>query len=335
MRWERLTDEALLDTRLCDLGLSLEKSDVWDRVLQLNEDLAHRGLRFRPHYWLSNEWFSPDGVPGIALPFYLACARLRRLEEKMMLEVEGGTKTWCMQLLRHETGHAIQTAYRLHRRTAWRKLFGRSTKPYPATYSPKPFSRKYVLHLDWWYAQSHPSEDFAETFAVWLRPGSSWRKQYKNWPAMRKLEYVDALMTEIADMPPPVKSREQTDSLATLRHTLREHYREKQQLYESDYPEFYDRDLRRIFPENGEQRRGMPASTLLRRIGPDLRNRLASWTGEHAYVIDQVMKEMICRCRELDLRVSRTLDEIRIETAILLTMQVTNFLQSGEHRLTL
>ncbi len=321
--------------RFCDLGLSLDNADLRDRIRQLYDELAGRGLRFRPHCWLSNEWFSPDGVPGVAIPFYLAHPRLRRLEEKMMLEVEGGTKTWCMQLLRHETGHAIQTAYRLHRRTAWRKLFGRSTKPYPSTYSPKPFSRKYVLHLDWWYAQSHPSEDFAETFAVWLRSGSTWRKQYKDWPALKKLKYVDELMAEIGDTPQPVRSRERTDALPTLHHTLREHYREKQQLYQSDYPEFYDRDLRRIFPENNEMRRTMPASTLLRRIRPDLRNRLASWTGEHAYVIDQVLKEMIGRCRELDLRVSRSVDEVRLEAAILLTMQVTNFLHSGEHRLTL
>ena len=26
------------------------------------------------------------------------------------------------------------------------------------------------MHLDPWYAQSHPDEDFAETFAVWLTP---------------------------------------------------------------------------------------------------------------------------------------------------------------------
>ena len=58
-----------------------------------------------------------------------------------------------------------------------------------------------MLNLANWYAQSHPIEDFAETFAVWLRPGSRWRSRYADWPALRKLEYVDALMQEVDEQP--------------------------------------------------------------------------------------------------------------------------------------
>ena len=169
--WESWPLEDLLDLRLCELHLTIEGSEVADRITQLYEELDRKGIRFRPHVWLSSDWFSPVGVPGIAIPFYLAHPRLKKLEYRMMYEVEGGTRTWCMQLLRHETGHAIDTAYRLNRRASWRRLFGKASKPYPKYYNPKPFSRNYVLHLDWWYAQSHPTEDFAETFAVWLKPG--------------------------------------------------------------------------------------------------------------------------------------------------------------------
>ena len=137
-------------------------------------------------------------MPGIAIPFYLAHPRLRRLELTQVLEIEGGTREWCMMILRHEAGHAIENAYRLRQRPKRQALFGKSSEPYPDSYAPKPYSRSFVVHLDSWYAQSHPDEDFAETFAVWLTPGSNWRERYAGWPALRKLEYVDELMRGIA-----------------------------------------------------------------------------------------------------------------------------------------
>ena len=144
--------------------------------------------------WLSEEWFSPDGVPGIAVPFYLAHPRLERLERRMMRNVEGGSAESAMRILRHEAGHAIDTAYRLRRRKRWREVFGPASLPYPDTYRARPGSRRYVQHLGEWYAQSHPCEDFAETFAVWLKPNSSWRRTYAQWPAFHKLEFVDELL---------------------------------------------------------------------------------------------------------------------------------------------
>ena len=170
--------------------------------------VARAGLSFRPSVWLSTDWFSPHGVPGFAVPFYLAHPSLLRIERRIMFDAEGATHAWCMKLMRHETGHALDTAYRLHRRKSWREHFGRASTPYTATYVPKPGSRDYVDNLDDWYAQSHPIEDFAETFAVWLASRGRWRAYYQGWPALRKLEYVDALMREIADQPPPVRSRD-------------------------------------------------------------------------------------------------------------------------------
>src|SRR6185503_6125586 len=129
--------------RLCDLGLKIEGTALERRIVQLHDELERRGIRFRPHCWLSTEWFCPDGVPGIGIPFYLAHPRLVRIEHRQMLEVEGGTRAWGMRILRHEAGHAINNAYRLHRRRRWQQVFGRSTIPYPEYYRPKPFSRDF------------------------------------------------------------------------------------------------------------------------------------------------------------------------------------------------
>ncbi|TMJ23009.1 MAG: hypothetical protein E6G93_04805 [Alphaproteobacteria bacterium] len=171
--WEKLSDQQLLKQRLGSLRVKVEGTWLEDCLDALNEELQARGIRLRPHAWISSEWFSPANVPGIAIPFYLAHPRLVKLEKKMMLDVEGGTWSECMAILRHEAGHAVQHAYQLQRRRRWQQLFGPSSKHYPRYYRPNPASRRYVQHLRLWYAQSHPDEDFAETFAVWLRPRSN------------------------------------------------------------------------------------------------------------------------------------------------------------------
>lgn len=116
--WSEYSDAELLQVRMCDLKLSIEGTALEGRIERLYQELAARGIAFRPHFWISDEWFSPDGVPGVAVPFYLAHPRLARLERRQVLDVEGGTEEWCMRILRHETGHAVDTAYGLHRRQA-------------------------------------------------------------------------------------------------------------------------------------------------------------------------------------------------------------------------
>ena len=224
------------------------------------------GIRVRPHAWISSEWFSPDNTPGIAIPFYLAHPRLMRLERKMIIDVEGGTRSECMRILRHEAGHVVQHAYQLQRRRRWQQLFGRSSTRYPSYYRPNPASRNFVQHLRLWYAQSHPDEDFAETFAVWLRPRSNWRKRYAGWPALKKLEYVDELMAEIAgESPLLTRRRAGRSASASSAETLGEHYEKKQALYAVDAPKTYDRDLLRIFSDDPRHRRSPAASTFIRR----------------------------------------------------------------------
>jgi hypothetical protein len=330
-----MKDEDLLDVRMCDLGVKIEGTVLEPRIERLYRELERRSIRVRPHCWLSDEWFTPDGVPGIAIPFYLTHARLMKLEHRQMLEVEGAAYGWCMQILRHEAGHAIDNAYRLHRRRQWQQVFGRSSIPYPEFYRPKPYSKSYVLHLDSWYAQSHPTEDFAETFAVWLNPESRWRRRYATWPAIKKLEYVDDLMSAIANTAPLVRSRQKVDPLSRIRKTLREHYAAKHELYATEYPDFYDRDLRRLFSDSKSHARSEPAAAFLRRIRPEVRRAVAYWTGEYQYTIDQVLKEMIARCRQLKLRRHMPERRVKQDATVLVTVQTMNYLHEGHRRLAL
>ncbi len=337
-QWANYSDQQLLDMRICDLELDFEQTALVDFRDQLYTELKDRGLKLKPHCWLSDDWFSPDGIPGIAVPFFMAHRRLMRLERAQMLEVEGGTKDWCLQILRHEAGHALDTAFRLHRRKGYREVFGNYSDPYPETYRPRPRSKKYVLHLAPWYAQSHPAEDFAETFAVWLTPGSRWRKDYQGWPALKKLEYVDHLMESIRGQAPRVASKAKIDPVHRIRRTLREHYQQRQATYCIHEPSVFDDDLRRLFsttkPADSASGRARTAAAFMQRHRRELCQTIAHWSGEYRYNINQVIREMIERCRLLKLYVDGDEHQVKQDLLILLTMHTMNYLHAG-HRVAL
>jgi hypothetical protein len=315
-----------------DLGLRIEGTWLEDCVEQLYSELDARGLRFRPHVWLSDEWFSPADVPGLAIPFYLAHRRLMRLERAQMLEVEGETKAECMMILRHEAGHALQHAYQIQRRRRWQALFGPSSRRYPTAYRPRPASRQHVQHLAFWYAQGHPDEDFAETFAVWLGSRTGWRKRYAGWPALEKLEYVDGLMGEIGPARPQIASRARPESVSRLRKTLAEHYEARRARYRVPFPNTYDRDLKELFSDARSHRRGEAASSFLRRHRSELRERVARWTGVYQLTLDEVLSNMINRCRELELRAVGPERPLAEDFAVLLTVKTMQFLYSQTRR---
>jgi hypothetical protein len=333
--WADLPDEQLLDVRLADLPLAIEGSPVEPRIAQLRAELEARDLRFPLGFYLAEEWFTPDGSAAIAVPFYLAHPRLEKLEKAQMLEVEGGEHEWCMRILRHEAGHAIDNAYKLRTRQKRRALFGSSKEPYPEFYAPKPYSKSFVLHLDPWYSQSHPDEDFAETFAVWLTPSADWARRYAGWPALHKLRYMDALMGELRGKPPLLESVQQIEPLAAVRKTLRQHYKRKRRHYGLDHPSFYDRDLRRLFSDAPEFTEAMTAAQFIARVRRPTRRMVADWTGIYQYTVDKVLEDMMARCRELKLRLAVPETEARTEFAVLLTVQVMNYLHSGRHRVAL
>jgi len=318
--WSRLDQEELLDVRLSDLGVEIPGTALEQRVERLWLELERAGLRFRPHVWLSTSWSTPDGVPGFAIPFYLAHPRLARLEHEQMFEVEGGNQRSCMMLLRHEAGHAVDNAYGLHRKSLWRTTFGRYSDPYRWQYRPNPGSRRFVQHLDFWYAQSHPAEDWAESFAVWLRPRSSWQREYEGWPALAKLEAVDELMAEVMGTKMVTTTRRKPDALSTQRMTLREHYAARKRAFVNAEPAEIDGQLLRLFAAAPPRARRPSAATFLRRHRHELRARVSTITGQYRYDVDQSLRMMLDRCKELGLQLSRSEHESRVGAAILLTL---------------
>jgi hypothetical protein len=114
---------------------------------------------------------------------------------------------------------------------------------------------------------------------------------------------------------------------------LRQHYRNKRRYYGVDYPNFYDRDLRRLFSDAPEFADNITAEQFINRIRRQVRRMVSGWTGIYQYTIDQVLEDMIERARELKLRLAVPDDQARQEFTVLLTVQAMNYLHSGGHRL--
>ena len=290
----------LLLTRISQLGLRLEGSPVERCIEQLYRELARKGLeRFRPVCYLSDEWGCPSGEPVIGIPFYLADPRLARLERELN-DLEDEREI--MSYLRHEAGHAINYAYRLYREPLWRRLFGPFHRPYRDRYRPVPFSRDFVRHLPGWYAQKHPDEDFAETFAVWLVPRSNWRRRYRGWPAMRKLRYVERTARRIAHQDPIVRKGDFDVTVDDMHVTLGEFYARGIEETHAAETIAIDADLEQIFFRKGRRRTALtPAADIIERHRVTLTDTLTYWTGVHRPLVRRLLRRMARRARELDL----------------------------------
>ncbi|MBN1793443.1 MAG: hypothetical protein JW844_00595 [Candidatus Omnitrophica bacterium] len=327
----QLSDEELLQIRICSLPLKIEGTWLEDCVSELYRELAMRDIQFRPLCYLADEWLTPDHEPVIGIPFFLADPALIRLEKKMMLEAEGSNREWCMKLLRHEAGHAINYAYRLYRRAKWSRVFGPFSREYTDTYRFRPYSRSFVRHLENYYAQNHPDDDFAETFAVWLTPHLDWRKQYAGWNALKKLEYVDELMNEIKDKSPMVKRGKRYWHLASLKKTLKTYYRQKRWDYSEDFPDFHDSNLIKMFSLSVQgEKELLSATDVIQRYRRAILNNVSMWTGEKKYVIGDLLKKIALRCRELGLVVTDSESSAVLKISTYITALTMNYLYTGQ-----
>ena len=327
-----LSDDEILHMRICDLKLKIAGTDLEARIQSFYEELVKKGIAFKPICYLGDEWFCPEGCATIAIPFYLAHPRLKRLEEKMMLEVEGGTDAWCMRLLRHEMGHVLNHAFLLEKDRQWQKLFGSPSLEFSESYRARPYSKRFVRHLDGWYAQSHPEEDFAETVAIWLSPGVDWRNQYKGWKALAKLEYVDELMTRLAGKPPLVFSKAKMSEASRLRSRLEAYYKRRRRNYAQDFPDFFDADLRKLFVDAAASPDAERAAGFLRRSTKPILNAVSSWTGEPKYTLSRLLRALTERCAELDLRLKS--DSAGVEISAYLATLASHYRLTGKFKAT-
>src|SRR5574341_1303894 len=162
---------------------------------------------------------------------------------------------------------------------------------------------QFVRHLEGWYAQKHPDEDFAETFAVWLTPGSRWRMRYRNWPAIRKLRYMDRIARLLGKTQP-----EEVVGDVGL---------------ESDLPD--------LFLRKGRRRMWIrPAWEMIRQQRIDLINKIEYWTGVRRSVVRALVESIQEAAERLQLYVDtrRELTTL-VELAAYATALSMSFLTRG------
>jgi hypothetical protein len=332
--------EANLQTTLIrDLRLTIEGTRLEPLVRQFERELEQAGLRrLRPEFHLSTEWGVPFGTIVIGIPFYLARPDLLEVHAEKVGHIEGTSDADILRYFRHEMGHVVNYAYKLYEEEEWVKLFGSLTQPYLEDYRPKPFSRRYVVHLPGFYAQKHPDEDWSETFAVWMTPGRDWRTQYGKWPtALGKLEYCDRKMTELGDREPLVSAVELDEDVGELAVSVEQYYHSAAQDSE-ELPAGLEGSLRAIFEDFGQAEisdpavERIPASQLIRRLERSLMADIYRWTGHFPE-----------RTRSLLRRLAQTADEFQqvypkdreLEAAIAFTTfatsLATNYVHSGNY----
>jgi hypothetical protein len=293
---------SLLDTRICDLGLAIEGSAVEKFVQQLYRELEQKNiLKFRPACYLTDEWGCPSGEPTIGIPFYLARPDLAQIERENN-DLESDREI--MMYLRHEAGHAFNYAYRLHRTQEWKQLFGPYRRPYRENYRPVLFSKDYVRYLPGWYAQKHPDEDFAETFAVWMTPRSSWRKKYRGWGAMAKLRYMDRVARELGSADPLRKRGEPDITVAEMEVTVADFYRHNtEQIPLLEVTQ--DGDLTAVFNASKKSKSAQPAADFLREHRKTIVDHIARWTAMQRPMVRRFMESLEKRSTELGLMIDR------------------------------
>lgn len=282
----------------------------------LKDELLAHGVRFDFHLWVSDDWFCPDGVPGFALPFYLFNSNLMSIEKYEIGIVEGRTEKQILKLMRHELGHCIDNAFRLRKDSERRSVFGSSCVEYPDFYSPQKYSRSYVHYLGDNYAQSHPDEDFAETFAVWLDPESDWANRYQGTPALEKLLYMSKVMGRVRRRRPELKNKFQVDPIHKLKKTLQEHYFEKRNRLSLQRFDRIDRELKSF--SNTDQRRGkrVSVSSYLQKERKKICKHVARETDSYLYHINYVITKTIERAQEM--QITMTKEQLREKTPLLI-----------------
>jgi hypothetical protein len=322
--------QEILAKPIREFGLRLEGSPVERFVQQLYRELDARGLhKFRPVCYLSDEWGCPSGEPVIGIPFYLADPKLAQLESEMN-DLEDSREI--MMYLRHEAGHAFNYAYRLYNSPEWRELFGPFRRAYRDNYRPIPFSRKFVRHMAGWYAQKHPDEDFAETFAVWLTPRSQWRKRYKGWDALKKLQYVDRIARKFSNLD-PLRRRGYTDITADeMESTVGEFYR---LTLAEDIPLeelAVDTDLADIFNISPKRHKFVRlAHEMLDQHRKAIVDKIAYWSGVQRPIVKRLVESICKRVEELGLRVDvRREPDYLTEFTVYTTALAMNYLARGK-----
>lgn len=331
---------SLLSTPISALDLKIEDTPIEPALAQFKKELERAGIqRLCPDFYLSTEWGVPFPSISIGIPFYLARPELIALHGEQTGYLEGVGPSDLLRFLRHEMGHVVNYAYELHLRTDWTEQFGKMDQPYLEEYRPEPFSRRHVRHLAGWYAQKHPDEDWAETFAVWMTPEIDWRAYYAEWPAaLAKLDYCDRIMAIVNRQDPIINVSDHSDGVSNLHISVEEFYRQPAFAIGAALPQSLDGTLRAIFedyvfPEDrlpGDERRN--AADLIRQLERELVANVYRWTGHFPEATRGLVQHLAKRADDLEQQYPADNERaVTVAFTALVTSLAMNHVLKGEY----
>lgn len=326
----KFSETELLDMKVKDLPIREGQLPFPHLVKRLSRELRQRGINWTPHIWASEEWFSPDGVCGFAIPFTLLDPRLVKLEKKYVGFYEGATEKEFIKLLRHECAHAIDNAFHLRKNKSRQKLFGKSSQPYPEFYLPRPYSKAFVKHLPGNYAQAHPEEDWAETFAVWIGPKNIWKKKYAGLKALDKLLLVDKIMASIKDNPPKSLNRSAPLDFRQDERTLGEYFRWRKTSLGLRRKNFYEKKLCDIFTRESESPQALD---LLQDGEKELCRSVALKSRLRSYVVRTMLRELKQECKEKNYRIKYSSSKTKERIEDMLLFHSREYVRKKRHRI--
>jgi len=319
-----------------ELALAIEGTRLAPLIDQFKSELADHGITaVTPRFHLSTEWGVPFGTVVIGIPFYLARPELLELHREEVGHIEGFNSADILRYLRHEMGHVLNYAYELYEREEWVKLFGSINQPYLEDYRPQPFSRRFVRHLPGWYAQKHPDEDWAETFAVWMTPGRKWQDEYAAWPLVRqKVAYCDRVMQEIRALPPKVTATDLDEDVSELTMSLADYY--KAAAADAPSAAGLDGDLKSIFDDLPVGEAAVPelkpAAPLIRSLERQLMADVFRWTGHFPEKTRALMRDLARRAEALkQVYPAAAEEQVRASVIVLVTALAMNHVHRGSY----
>ena len=235
-----------------------------------------------------------------------------------------------MKYLRHECGHALNYAYLLYKEPEWESFFGSFSKPYKDNYRTLPFDNRFVRHSPGWYAQKHPDEDFAETFAVWLAPDSRWREIYNGTSALPKLQYIDTLMQQLGKKLAGVTGGELDRPLDALDITLGAwcRMRQREGRRKIALPDVINEDLRRLFPGTT----GKPVTGIFQSKSRQIVRDVHNWTGVNRNLLSSLVHELSKRVETLELKIEPDKNtECIVNLTAFVTTLAMNYQYTGKY----
>jgi hypothetical protein len=219
----------VLDTRVKDLGLTLEKSRFHSLIRETRRELRAAKIALDPIFYLSTEYGCLEGSATIGLLWTDGFDFSWELAKKHHIRTR--TPPIIIKTLRHEVGHAFGYAHKLYRTPLFRELFGVKGPffdSYPEVWKPgkrehKRLERGEVILL---YATRHADEDWAVCFEHWLTArteGWDWRERYHGKPlVLAKLGYVEEVVHDYGQRRAKVKPPPLDEPVSSVRLTVRD-----------------------------------------------------------------------------------------------------------------